>query len=170
MEIFRNLFNVLLYILLVQDRGSYRGLKKTVQSLQGVVLQWSGSFSAFRKDRLLSSFLYVWMFTSRKMLHSIVQAARFVYNWLPYLSLELLDSFVCVCVGGWVELKRLRPLILYPLNQIKETLTKLVIPYFVKVCISQLTLHNMSGTPGFVIIVSCEASVHMQCESMLLAK
>jgi len=101
MEIFGNLFIVLFYFLSVQDRGSYRGLKKTVQSLQGVVLQWSGSFSTFRKDRLLSSFLYVWMFTSRKMLHSIVQAARFVYNWLPYLSLELLDS--CVCVWSWSD-------------------------------------------------------------------
>ena len=59
MEIFGNLFIVLFYLLSVQDRGSYRGLKKTVQSLQGVVLQWSGSFSTFRKDRLLSSFLYV---------------------------------------------------------------------------------------------------------------
>jgi hypothetical protein len=72
----------------VQDRGSNRGVKKTVRSLQGVILQYSGSFSTFRKeDRLLSSFLYVQMFTSRKMLHSIVQAARFVYNWLPYPSL-----------------------------------------------------------------------------------
>ena len=103
-EIFGNLFIVLLYLLLVQDRSSYRRLKETVQPLQGVILQWSGSFSTFRKDRLLSSFLYVWMFTSRKKLHSIVLAARFVYNWLPYLSLELLDSCVCMCVCVCVTL------------------------------------------------------------------
>jgi hypothetical protein len=95
---------------------------------------------------------------------------KFVYNWLPYLSLELLDSFVCVFVCGWVELKRLRPPILYPLNQIKETFTKLVIPYFVKVCVSQLTAHNISDSPGFVIIVACEASVLIECDFMSLAK
>jgi hypothetical protein len=82
------LFIVFFNFFSVHDRGSNRGVKKTAQSLQGVILQWSGFFSKFRKeDRLLSSSLYVRMFTSRKMLHSIVQAARFVYNWLPYPSL-----------------------------------------------------------------------------------
>lgn len=72
---------------------------------------------------------------------------------------------MCVC-----GVEAIKTMDFIPLNQIKETLTNLVIPYFVKVCVSPLTPHRMSDSSGFVIIVSRVASVLMECDSMPLAK